>query len=82
MIMDHIGKWLVKKFICGEVNSLLKEYEGSIDTARKTVRVWIDRIRKILSLLESVLSKIDDGELSSDEVKEAADEISATVRNW
>ena len=75
-------QWIVKKVVCGKINSLLKEYQGNIDTVRKTLKVWIERLRKVLGLFESILAKVDDNELSSDEVKEADDEVNTFIKEW
>lgn len=75
-------QWIVKKVICGKVNDLLKEYQGNINVVRKTLKTWIERLRKVLGLFESIMAKVDDNELSSDEVKEAVDEFNKLVKEW
>lgn len=75
-------EWMIKKVVCSKVNSLLKTYRGNVDTVRETLRKWIERINKVLSCLESLLGKIDDGELAPEEVKEATSEIQAVIREW
>lgn len=75
-------QWIVKKVICGKVNDLLKEYSGNVETVRKTLKTWVERLKKVLGLFESVLAKVDDNQLSSDEVKEAVDEVNKLVKEW
>lgn len=49
---------------------------------KNTLNVWIIRIKAILQCLESLLKKLDDNELSPDEVKEATAEIQKLVKAW
>lgn len=53
-------EWLVKKIIVGKINDLLKTYKGNIDKARQTLKLWTNRIEKVLACLNSMLAKLDD----------------------
>lgn len=75
-------EWLVKRALCGRVNGLLKKYRGNVQKAKDTLKTWILRIQKMMSCLESLLSKLDDNELTSDEAKAAADEVTKLIREW
>ena len=74
--------WIVKKVICGKVNSLLSEYKDDVKGVKNTLNVWIVRIKAILQFLESMLKKLDDNELSPDEVKESTEEIKTLIKEW
>lgn len=75
-------EWIVKKVVCGKVNGLLSEYKENVAGVKNTLNVWIIRIKAILQCLESLLKKLDDNELSPDEVKEATAEIQKLVKAW
>lgn len=75
-------EWIVKKVICGKINSLLKDNQQTVDRLRATLKLWISRLKNVLSCFESLLEKIDDNELSSDELKQTADDINTLVKEW
>lgn len=75
-------EWIVKKVICGKVNSLLSEYKDDVKSVKNTLNVWLVRIKAILQCLESMLKKLDDNELSPDEVKESTEEIKILIKEW
>ena len=74
--------WLVKKVIVSKVNDLLKDNKDNIAKVRNTLKKWIDRIKKILTCFESLMSKLDDNQLDTTECKEAAKEIEKLVKEW
>lgn len=75
-------EWAIKKIICGKINDLLKQYQNNVSKVKETLKRWIERIKKVLACFESLLSKIDDDELTTDEVKEAAEEVNSLVKGW
>ena len=74
--------WIVKKFVIGKVNDLLKKYKGDVDTVRAVLVTWVARLKKILNCFESLLDKIEDNELDENEVKETADEVAQLIKEW
>lgn len=74
--------WLVKKVICGKVNDLLKKYKGNVAKFRETLKAWLWRIQKVTACLEGLLAKLDDNELTSDEVKQAGEEVTQLIKEW
>lgn len=75
-------EWLVKKVIVSKVNDLLKEYKGNITKVRETLKRWIERIKKVLGCLESMLAKLDDNVIDADELKQVTDEVKKLVTEW
>jgi ribosome-binding protein aMBF1 (putative translation factor) len=75
-------EWVVKKVILSKVNSLLKTYAKNVDKARETLKLWTSRLQKILKCFESMLKKLDDGELSEQELKEASDEVMKLIKEF
>ena len=74
--------WIVKRVICGKVNDLLKKYKGNVAKFRETLKSWLWRIQKVTACLESLLAKLDDGEINSDEVKQATEEVTTLIKDW
>lgn len=74
--------WFVKKVVCGKVNGLLSKYKDDVQSAKSTLNVWIVRVKAILQCLESMLKKLDDNELTPDEVKETAEELKTLIKEW
>lgn len=74
--------WFVKKIVCGKVNDLLAQYKDDVESVKSTLNVWIVRIKAILQCLENMLKKLDDNELSPDEVKDINEEIKKLIKEW
>lgn len=75
-------EWIVKKVILSKVNGLLKTYSQNVDKVRDILKLWTTRLQKILSFFESTLKKLDDGELSEQELKEASDEVMTLIKEF
>ena len=75
-------EWLVKRVLCGKVNDLLKKYKGNVEKVRDTIKAWILRIQKLMSCLEGLLAKLDDGEISADELKQATEDVTKLIKEW
>lgn len=74
--------WIIKKVICSKVNGLLKAYEKDVSKARETLKTWTGRIKKVLACLEGALAKLDDNELTAEELRETGDDLAKVVREW
>lgn len=74
--------WFVKKVVCGKVNDLLAQYKDDVESVKSTLNVWIVRIKAILQCLENMLKKLDDNELSPDDVKDINEEIKTLIKEW
>ena len=74
--------WIVKKVVCGKVNDLLAQYKDDVESVKSTLNVWIVRIKAILQCLENMIKKLDDNELSPDEVKDVNEEIKTLIKEW
>lgn len=75
-------KWAIKKYIIGKVNSLLASRKGEVDKVGSTLSVWIGRLERILACLKSMLAKLDDGKLDSEEVDQAVADVEAVIKEW
>ena len=81
-MFDGLIQKVVKKFVIGKINDLLKKYKGDVDTVRAVLVTWIARLEKVLSCFKSVLAKIEDNELDENELKETTEEIIVVVKEW
>lgn len=75
-------EWIIKRVILSKVNGLLKTYSQNVDKVREMLKLWTTRLQKILSCFESILKKLDDGELSEQELKEASDEVMTLIKEF
>lgn len=75
-------KWIVKKYVISLANNLLKDYQNDIDKVKDILNLWIGRVDKILYTLRSMLSKLDDNQLSDDEVEKTIEEITTMIKQW
>ena len=74
--------WFVKKVVCGKVNDLLDEYKDNVSKLKETLQKWISRIDKILFALRSLLSKLEDNQIDSDEIDQTVAEIEQVIKEW
>lgn len=75
-------EFIVKRMICSKVNGLLKKYKDNVSKVKDTLKTWILRIQKVMSCLETLLAKLDDNELTSEEVKQTTDEVTKLIKEW
>ena len=79
-MFDALIKKVVKKFVIGKINDLLKKYKDDVATVREILSRWIGRTQKILDCLKSLSKKIEDNELDENELKETTEEIIVVVK--
>lgn len=72
---------VVKKIILKKLNKLLKEYDGNIDKAKETIRLWLKRVNLISNCLEKLLAKLDDGSLTAEEVTDAIEDVQQLIKD-
>lgn len=75
-------KWLVKKWICRNVNKTLKKYSGRVDIIRYIMGKWARRLENIISCLRQFLSRIEDGELDARELDDTSKAVQELVKTW
>ena len=75
-------KWFAKKYILGKVNDLLEVNQTNVVKVKNTIDTWIGRLQKILDCLKSILSKLDDNKLDSQEIDDSVAEIEKVVKAW
>ena len=75
-------KFVIKRYIVSKVNSLLDEYKDNVSKVKETLQKWISRIDKILFALRSLLSKLEDNQIDSDEIDQTVAEIEQVIKEW
>lgn len=75
-------KWIAKKFIVSTLNKLLDVNKDNVEKVKSIVSTWIGRLEKILSCLKSILDKLADNQLDSDELEDSVSEIQGVVKQW
>lgn len=75
-------KWIIKKFIIGQLNKLIDKYQDNINKVKDTLQIWISRLEKIIGCLKSLMTKLDDNQLDSEEVDETVSEIEIVIKEW
>lgn len=75
-------KWIAKKFIVSTLNKLLDVNKDNVDKVKSIVSTWIGRLEKILACLKSILDKLADNQLDSDELEDSVSEIQGVVKQW
>ena len=73
---------VVKRFIVRFINKQLADNAGNVAKVKEVVTLWSSRIKRVLSCLDGLLAKIDDNEITAEEIKQASDEIQQLVQEW
>lgn len=75
-------KYFVKKIVLSNINKVLNKYSTKVDEVKTTTNKWIVRLESILNSLKSLLTKLEDNELSDEEVEQVKDDIEKVVKEW
>lgn len=73
---------IVRKFAINQLNNLLSAYKSDIDTARKNVNVWLKRAEAITKFLNLLSAKLEDNNLTEDELKSTIEEFKQMLEDW
>ena len=73
---------IVKRLMLKMANKLLDDYKDDIGVAREKVKVWIGRADAITSFLNGLAAKLDDNNLTEEELKSAVEEFKKIVEKW
>lgn len=72
----------MRKFIMRALNNLLETYKDDVTTARKNVNVWLKRAEAITKFLNLLSAKLEDNNLSEDELKSTVEEFKQMLESW
>lgn len=73
---------IMRKFIMRALNNLLETYKDDVTTARKNVNVWLKRAETITKFLNLLSAKLEDNNLSEDELKSTVEEFKQMLESW
>ena len=73
---------IIRKFAINQLNNLLNTYKSDIDTARKNVNVWLKRAEAITKFLNLLSAKLEDNNLTEDELKSTVEEFKQMLEDW
>lgn len=75
-------KWIVQKVIVGKINDLLDQYKDNVSKVSETLKVWIARLDKILFVFRSLLEKLEDNKIDSEEIDQTVAEVEQVIKEW
>ena len=76
--MKNIITW----WLCRKINSLLEQHKDNVVKVKQTVNVWIARLEKVLAAFKSLLEKLSDNAIDSEEIDQTIAEIEQVIKEW
>lgn len=73
---------IIKRVVSKIINKTLKENADKVSKVKEVVTLWASRIKRVLFCLECLLAKLDDNEITPDEIKQAGEEIQQLIKEW
>lgn len=74
--------YLGKKYIISAINDTLEKYKYNVSEISGTLELWIKRLQIIIEEFKNIISRISDGKIEDNEIKESVKEISDIIQNW
>lgn len=75
-------KYLLRKWIIGQLNKLLDQYKDNVLKVRNTLNSWITKLELIVSALKRVLTRIEDNKLDDNEIDDTVEDIENIIKEW
>ena len=76
--MKNIITW----WLCRKINSLLEQHKDNVVKVKSTVNIWIARLEKVLAAFKSLLEKLEDNAIDSEEIDQTVAEIEQVIKEW
>lgn len=73
---------IIRKFVLKRINALIKDNAGNIDAIKSTVELWSGRVDSVQAFLASILRKLDDGEITPEEIASIPEEFEELTKGW
>ena len=73
---------LLKSFILKQINKLLDQYKDNVGKARGTVNLWLSRADSLMNCLKGLSQKLEDSQLTDEELEDTLKEIENLVKSW
>lgn len=75
-------KWLLTKWAINKLNKVLATYKDNVQLAMETIVIWIERLQKIIDNLKALCSRLQDNELTEEEIKDTVEDIKNTINEF
>lgn len=75
-------KWLLTKWAINKLNKVLATYKDNVQLAMETIVIWIERLQKIIDNLKALCSRLQDNELTEEEIKDTVEDIKNTINGF
>ena len=73
---------VLKRFILSQLNKVLEDYKDNVELAKAKVDVWLKRSEAINAFLQSLSQKLDDNNLTENELEAAIEELKQMIASW
>lgn len=75
-------KYVVRKFLMSKLNSILEKYQEDVLTVRNRLTSMITQLELVITAFKRVLTRLDDGKLTDEEVDETIADVDRIIREW
>lgn len=75
-------KYVVRKFLMSKLNALLEKYQEDVLTVRNRLTSMITQLELVITAFKRVLTRLDDGKLTDEEVDETIADVDRIIREW
>lgn len=75
-------KKIITWWLCRKINDLLDQHKDNVSKVRETLKVWIARLDKILFAFRSLLEKLEDNKIDSEEIDQTVAEVEQVIKEW
>ena len=75
-------KYIIRKWILKQINTLLSKYETNILTVRNTLTSWITKLELIITIFKRTLTRLEDNKLTDEEIDDTISDIEKTIKEW
>lgn len=76
--MKNIITW----WLCRKINSLLEQHKDNVVKVKSKLNIWIARLEKVLAAFKSILEKLSDNAIDSEEIDQTVAEIEQVIKEW
>ena len=75
-------KYIIRKWILKQINNLLSKYETNILIVRNTLTSWITKLELIITIFKRTLTRLEDNNLTDEEIDDTISDIEKTIKEW
>lgn len=75
-------KYVVRKFLMSKLNALLEKYQEDVLTVRNRLTSMITQLELVITAFKRVLTRLDDGKLTDEEVDETIADVDRIIKEW